>query len=91
MPPAEPAADLLVVPHLGEPLLTAADVAAYLGVNRATVYRLAAEPDGLPVIELAGRVRRFRAKDVRDFVQRRTRCPLPRRSRAARLLGERPR
>ena len=74
---------------LGEPLLTADAVAAFLGVSRSTVYRLAAEPDGLPVVELAGRVRRFRAEDVRDFVQRRTRSPLPRRSRVARLLGER--
>ena len=75
------------LPLLGEPLLTADDVANHLGVNRATVYRLAAEPDGLPVVELAGRARRFRADDVRKFVERRTRRALPRRSRVARLLG----
>jgi helix-turn-helix protein len=60
---------------LGEPLLDAAAVAAFLGVDRATVYRLAGAPGGLVVIEIAPRVRRFRPEDVRAFLASRTKSP----------------
>lgn len=72
---------------LGEPLMAAEDVAAFLAVDRATVYRLAGAPDGLPVVEIAPRVRRFRPEDVRAFVARRTHSAAPGRGKAARLLG----
>ena len=71
---------------LGEPLMAAEDVAAFLAVDRATVYRLAGAPDGLPVVEIAPRVRRFRPEDVRAFIARRTR-DTPTRRKVARLLG----
>mgnify|MGYP001299677097 CR=1 FL=1 len=72
---------------LGEPLLTAAEVAAYLRVDRGTVHRLAGASDGLPAVDLAPRVRRFRAADVRAFVERRTRAVGVSRTRSERLLG----
>ncbi|MCE9638374.1 MAG: helix-turn-helix domain-containing protein [Planctomycetes bacterium] len=57
---------------LGEPLVDAATVAAFLGVDKTTVYRLAATT-ALPSIDVAPRVVRFRPQDVRDYVLRRTR------------------
>ena len=54
---------------LGEPLMKADDVAAYLGLNRATIYRLAGAPNGIPVIEMKGSLR-FRPADVRNFVEK---------------------
>ena len=60
---------------LGEPLLDAGAVAAFLGGNKATVYRLARGPNGLPVVEIAPRVRRFRPEDVRAFIAARTQHP----------------
>jgi excisionase family DNA binding protein len=72
----------------GEPLVDAAAVAAYLGVDKATVYRLATTA-ALPSIEVAPRVLRFRPADVRDFLERRTRkAPPP--GRVKRLLGATP-
>jgi excisionase family DNA binding protein len=75
------------VEPLGEPLLTAEQVAEYLQVDRSTVYRLAAAPGGLPVVELSPRVRRFRPADVEAFLERRTREPKARTGRARRLLA----
>jgi excisionase family DNA binding protein len=60
---------------LGERLLRADEVAAFLGCDRSTVYRLAGAAGGLPVVEIAPRVRRFRPQDVRAFVAARTASP----------------
>ncbi len=73
--------------QLGEALVGAAEVARFLGVAKATVYRLAGAPRGIPVIVVGARARRFRPEDVRAYVERRTRQPAPPRGRAARLLG----
>ena len=62
---------------LGESLVDAAAVAAYLGCDKTTVYRLASST-ALPSIEVAPRVLRFRPADVRAFVERRTRKAAPR-------------
>lgn len=69
----------------GEPLVDAAAVAIYLGVDKATIYRLASTA-ALPSIEVAPRVLRFRPGDVRDFLERRTRKAAPR-GRVKQLLG----
>jgi excisionase family DNA binding protein len=58
----------------GESLVDAAAVAAYLAVDTSTVYRLA-QTGAIPGIEIAPRVLRFRAADVREYVERRTRRP----------------
>ena len=63
-----------------------AAVAAFLSVDKATVYRLATAAE-LPAIEVAPRVLRFRPSDVRDFLERRTRKAPPR-GRVKALLGE---
>ncbi len=76
------------VTPFGEPLVDAATVAAYLSVDTTTIYRLAARAE-LPAIEVAPRVLRFRAEEVRAFVERRTRQK-PRSGRAQRLLGPKP-
>ena len=55
---------------LGEPLLTARHVAAFLGVTRHTVFRLAGKPNGIPCIKVGGALR-FRPADVRAYVERR--------------------
>jgi len=73
---------------LGESLVDAAAVAAYLGVDKTTVYRLASSA-ALPSIEIAPRVLRFRPADVRLFLERRTRKAAPR-GRVKSLLGGRP-
>jgi len=57
---------------LGEPLLDAAAVATYFGVDTTTVYRLASNGH-LPAIEIAPRALRFRPEDVRAFLEQRTR------------------
>ena len=75
----------LVAPF-GEPLVDAASVAAYLAIDTSTVYRLA-QSAVLPAIEVAPRVLRFRATDVREYVERRTRRPAAP-GRVKRLLGE---
>ncbi len=54
---------------LGTALVTADDVAQFLQVDRATVYRLAGRE--IPVVEI-GRTRRFRVSDVHAFLERRT-------------------
>jgi excisionase family DNA binding protein len=72
----------------GEPLVDTATVASYLGVDKATVYRLASTT-ALPSIEVAPRVLRFRPADVRDFLERRTRKSAPR-GRVKSLLGGTP-
>lgn len=73
------------VSPFGEPLVDAATVASYLSVDTATVYRLAKKA-GLPAIEVAPRVLRFRPDDVRTFLDRRTRKAAPP-GRVTRLLG----
>lgn len=55
---------------LGAALLTADDVAAYLQIDRSTVFRLAGR--ALPVVAI-GRARRFRVEDVIAFVESSTR------------------
>ena len=72
---------------LGEPLVDAAAVAAFLGIHVASVYRLAGRAGGIPVVQIGEGVRRFRPADVRDFVERRTRAPQVRASRSQQLLG----
>jgi excisionase family DNA binding protein len=62
---------------LGEPLVDAAAVAEFLGVDKTTIYRMAATA-ALPAIEIAPRVLRFRPEDVRAFVEARTRKASPR-------------
>jgi len=67
--------DAPTTPVLGEPLLDARAVAAFLNVHISSVYRLAGAPNGLPVIEIGRGVRRFRPQDVRDYLDARTRSP----------------
>lgn len=69
--------------RLGEALVTADEVALFLGVDRSTVFRLAGRR--LPVVEI-GRARRFRPRDVKEYVESSTRGARPRSSRADRLL-----
>lgn len=71
---------------LGEPLVTAADVAAYIGVHVSSIYRMASRADGIPVIEISPGVRRFRPEDVREYVDRRSRTPQVRSNRTEQLL-----
>ena len=73
---------------LGEPLVDAATVAAHLGVDATTVYRLASSA-ALPAIQVAPRVLRFRPADVREFLERRER-KAPARGRVKSLLGGSP-
>jgi excisionase family DNA binding protein len=54
---------------LGEPLVKAEEVAEYLGLHKATVYRLAGAPHGIPTVEMKGSLR-FRPSDVRAYVER---------------------
>jgi hypothetical protein len=56
-------------------LVDAHAVAAALSVDVSTVYRLAGAPNGIPVVEIAPRVRRFRPEDVRAFIEARTKSP----------------
>ena len=58
------------VSPLGEGLVTAEDVAAYLALDVSSIYRLAGR--ALPVVVI-GRVKRFRVADVHAFVARQTR------------------
>jgi len=69
---------------LGEPLVSADAVAAFLSIDTATVYRLARNAT-LPAIQVAPRVLRFRPEDVRAYLERRTRRAPPR-GRVNRLL-----
>jgi predicted DNA-binding transcriptional regulator AlpA len=73
---------------LGEPLVDAAAVAAWMSCDKTTVYRLAASC-ALPSVEIAPRVLRFRPADVRAFVEGRTRQSPPR-PRVKQLLGPGP-
>jgi excisionase family DNA binding protein len=66
---AKPDREASCVPELGERLLDADEVAAHLGVNRSTVYRMAGQASGIPVVEMKGSLR-FRPADVREYVQR---------------------
>lgn len=75
-----------VVPF-GEPLVDAATVAAYFGVDPTTVYRLASAGE-IPSIEVARRTLRFRPEDVRAFIDQRTRSR-SRKGRVQRLLEPR--
>ncbi len=72
---------------LGEPLLSADEVAAYFSVDTTTVYRLASRGE-LPSIEIGRRVLRFRPEDVRAFMERRTRSTRTK-GRVSRLLERR--
>ncbi|MCG3133004.1 MAG: hypothetical protein HMLKMBBP_00090 [Planctomycetes bacterium] len=56
----------------GEPLVNAASVAQFLAVDTSTVYRLA-QTGAIPAIKIAHRVLRFRATDVREFLEARMR------------------
>lgn len=58
------------VSPLGEGLVTAEEVAAYLALDVSSIYRLAGR--ALPVVVI-GRVKRFRVADVHAFVARQTR------------------
>jgi excisionase family DNA binding protein len=60
-----------VTDPLGEPLLTARQLAAHLSTHLSTVYRLAGRPDGIPVVTV-GKAIRFRPADVRAFLERHT-------------------
>lgn len=51
------------------PLMTANEVAARLGINRATVYRLCKDPKGLRSYKVAGCVR-FKPEDIEDYLER---------------------
>lgn len=73
---------------LGEPLLDADAVAAYLSIDPATVYRLARRAV-LPAIQVGPRALRFRPEDVRAYLECRTRKALPS-GRVKRLLGATP-
>ena len=73
------------VTPLGEPLIDAETVAAYLAVDPATVYRLARRA-ALPAIQVAPRVLRFRPQDVRAYLESRVRKASPA-GRVKRLLG----
>jgi excisionase family DNA binding protein len=75
---------------LGEPLVGAQDVAAYLGIHVASVYRLAGRSNGISVVQVGSGTRRFRPSDIRAYVERQTRTPQVRSSRAEQLLGGRP-
>lgn len=81
---APPAASGRTSP-LGEPLVDAGVVAAYLSVDPATVYRLV-ERGALPAIRIAPRVMRFRPEDVRSYLAQNTRKAAPA-GRVKRLLG----
>ena len=72
---------------LGEPLLTVQEVAAYLSIHRATVYRLAGKCNGIPCVEIRGTIR-FRPSDVRAFVEKSTVANVGA-DRVDRLLGPR--
>ena len=64
------------VSPLGEGLVTAELVAAFLAVDVSCVYRMAGK--SLPVVVI-GRAKRFRVADVRAYVERQTRgCTPPR-------------
>lgn len=82
-----------VPPHadaLGEPLMTAREVARHLGIHVASVYRLAGAANGLPVVLIGRGIRRFRVEDVRRFVASRTQVARPTTKRGDRLLGALP-
>jgi len=70
--------------RLGEGLVTADEVALFLGVDRSTVYRMAGKE--LPVVAI-GRMRRFRPSDVAACVDSMTRQGQGRSERARRLLS----
>ena len=53
-----------------EPLLTAKQVAAILGVNSKRVYELA-----IPCVRVSARALRYRPSDLAEFIQRRRRLP----------------
>ena len=52
-------------------LMTAEQVAEYLGIHRYTVYELA-KNHGLPVIKLYARVQRFNKDDIRKWMRLRS-------------------
>ena len=83
-----PAAAAPATTPLGEPLVDADTVAAFLSVDPATVYRLARRA-ALPAIQVGPRVVRFRPDDVRAYLERRTRKAAPS-GRVKRLLGPTP-
>lgn len=51
------------------PLMTVEEVAARLGIHRATVYRLCAKSDGLRSYKVAGCIR-FKAEEVEEYLER---------------------
>ncbi len=51
------------------PMMTVDEVAACLGVHRATIYRLCAKPDGLRSYKVGG-CTRFKPEDVDEYLER---------------------
>lgn len=54
---------------MSTPLMTADEVAARLGIHRATVYRLCGKPDGLRSYKVAGCIR-FKSEEVEEYLER---------------------
>lgn len=51
------------------PMMTVDEVATHLSVNRATVYRLCAKPNGLRAYKVGG-CTRFKPEDVEEYLER---------------------
>jgi predicted DNA-binding transcriptional regulator AlpA len=73
---------------LGEGLLNAAQVGSFLGISKATVYRLADAPDGIPAVQVGPGAVRFLPSDIRAYVERKRGVAM-RENRAVRLLAAR--
>jgi excisionase family DNA binding protein len=69
-----------------EPLASADEVGAFLGIHRATVYRLAGVKGGIPCVQI-GKSIRFRPAEVRRYLERQTIRDVGA-DRADRLLGD---
>lgn len=54
---------------MSAPLMTVNEVAERLKVNRATVYRLCAKPDGLRSYKV-GSCTRFKSEEVDEYIER---------------------
>lgn len=54
---------------MNTPMMTVNEVAARLGIARATVYRLCAKPNGLRSYKV-GRCTRFKSEDVDEYLER---------------------
>ncbi len=56
---------------IGEPLVGVREVMDFLNISRATVYRLAGRPGGVPCVKV-GDATKFRPSDVREYAEYRT-------------------